>query len=172
MHTVRRQGLEAGGWTHESALVRGARIDQERVIAAIQNNTFLVGVNNQDLVGCVQVTMDDRAAHIGMLAVNPSLQTSGIGKLLLAYAENLAAQELGGQIAVLVVIAARTELVEFYLRRGYTQTDERVQYPMDSEVGIPVKEAMYLTKLQKCLNNTQKFSHSQGEVATAMVRGM
>jgi ribosomal protein S18 acetylase RimI-like enzyme len=88
-----------------------------------------------------------------MLAVDPSLQTSGIGKLLLAHAEELAVQTFNAQVGVLVVIAARTELVEFYLRRGYSKTEEWSQYPIDAGVGTPEKEAMLLTTLRKCFNN-------------------
>ena len=146
---------EAGseGWTHESALVRGDRIDQGKVATAIQSGTVLVGNNERGLVSCVQVEVTDRVAHIGMLAVDPSLQTSGIGKLLLAHVEELAVQKFNAQVGVLVVIAARTELVEFYLRRGYSKTDEWSQYPTHAGVGTPEKEAMLLTTLRKCFNN-------------------
>ncbi len=148
-----RPGAGSEGWTHESALVSGDRIDQGKVATAIQSGTVLVGNNERGLVGCVQVEVNDRVAHIGMLAVDPSLQTSGIGKLLLARAEELAVQKFNAEVGVLVVIAARTELVEFYLRRGYTRTGEWSQYPVESGVGTPVKEAMLLTKLRKRFNN-------------------
>jgi ribosomal protein S18 acetylase RimI-like enzyme len=141
------------GWTHESALVSGDRIDQEKVAAAIQLGTILVGSNKQGLVGCVQVEVNGQVAHIGMLAVDPSLQTSGIGKLLLARAEELAFQKFNAEVGVLVVIAARTELVDFYLRRGYMRTEKWSQYPVDSGVGTPGKEAMLLTELRKRFNN-------------------
>ncbi|MFC4260430.1 GNAT family N-acetyltransferase [Marinobacter lacisalsi] len=146
---------EAGseGWTHESALVSGDRIGQGKVTTAIQSGTVLVGSNERGLVGCVQVEVTDRVAQIGMLAVDPSLQASGIGKLLLAHAEELAVQKFNAQVGVLVVIAARTELVGFYLRRGYSKTDEWSQYPTDAGVGTPEKEAMLLTTLRKCFNN-------------------
>ncbi len=143
----------AEGWTHESALVSGSRVDRETVVSAIQSSTVLVGSRGQEPVGCVQIEMKGNAAHIGMLAVDPSLQTCGIGKLLLERAEEFAVQKYDAEVAVLIVIAARTELIEFYLRRGYRQTGEQLQYPIDSGVGAPVEEAMLLTKLQKCFNN-------------------
>lgn len=148
-----RPEVGSEGWTHESALVNGDRIDHKKVAAAIQSGTVLVGSNERGLVGCVQVEVVDRAAHIGMLAVDPSLQTLGVGKLLLAHAEELAVQKFNAQVGVLVVIAARTELVEFYLRRGYSKTDELAQYPVDAGVGTPNKEAMLLATLRKYFNN-------------------
>lgn len=145
---------EAGaeGWTHESALVSGDRIDQDRVTTAVQAGTVLVGKNEQGLAGCVQVEVIDYIVHIGMLAVDPSLQASGIGKQLLAHAEEIAVQKFSARAGVLVVIAARTELVAFYLRRGYSQTDERSMYPMDAGVGTPRREAMRLVTLRKCFS--------------------
>jgi ribosomal protein S18 acetylase RimI-like enzyme len=149
---------EAGseGWTHESALVSGDRIDQDKVATAIRSSIVLVGSNERGLVGCVQVEITDRVARIGMLAVDPSLQTLGIGKLLLAHAEELAVQKFNAQVGVLVVIAARTELMEFYLRRGYSKTDELSQYPVDAGFGIPSKEAMLLTTLRKYFNKAKQ----------------
>lgn len=141
------------GWTHESALVSGDRVGQDKVAKAIHSGTVLVGNCERGLVGCVQVEVTDRVAHIGMLAVDPLLQTSGIGKLLLAHAEECAVQKFNAQVSVLVVIAARVELVEFYLRRGYLKTEEWSQYPTDAGFGTPEKEAMLLTTLRKCFNN-------------------
>lgn len=139
------------GWTHESALVSGDRIGQGKVAVAIESGTVLVGCSEQELVACVQVEVADRVAHIGMLAVDPSLQASGIGKRLLAHAEEFAVQTFNAQVGVLVVIAARTELVAYYQRRGYSTTDEWLQYPVDAGVGTPEKEAMLLVKLRKKL---------------------
>lgn len=139
------------GWTHEATLVSGHRVASENIASAIQNSTVLVGIQAQGLVACVQIEMDGKIAHIGMLAVDPSFQTCGIGKSLLKGAEELAVQKFGAEASVLIVVAARSELVAFYLRRGYRQTGEQFQYPVDAGVGTPVKEAMLLTKLVKCL---------------------
>lgn len=141
------------GWTHESALVSGSRVRRENVVSAIQDSTVLVGIRRQVLAGCVQIEVKGNTAHIGMLAVDPSLQTAGIGKLLLQHAEEFSAQKCRAEIAVLIVIAARKELVAFYRRRGYRQTEEQLQYPIDAGVGTPVEEAMLMTKLEKYLNN-------------------
>jgi len=139
----------AEGWTHESVLVSGSRVDREAVVSAIQTSTVLIGSCGQEPVGCVQIEMKGKTAHIGMLAVAPSVQASGIGSLLLKRAEAFSVKNHDAELAVLIVIAVRVELIEFYLRRGYLQTGEQLPYPVDSGVGAPVKEAMLLTKLQK-----------------------
>lgn len=143
----------AEGWTHESALVSGSRVSRENVVSAIQGSTILIGSRGQVPLGCVQIEMKGSAAHIGMLAVDPSLQAGGIGTWLLQQAEEFSTQECRAEIAVLIVIAARKELVQFYLRRGYRKTEEQLQYPINAGVGTPVEEAMLLTKLEKCFNN-------------------
>lgn len=139
----------AEGWTHESALVSGHRVDRQNVLSAIQGHIVLVGRLEQALVGCVQIEMQGHAAHIGMLAVEPSVQTFGIGKVLLERAEAYAIQKHGAERAVLLVIAVRTELIAFYFRRGYSLADEQLQYPVDAGFGTPMKAAMRLVKLQK-----------------------
>jgi len=141
------------GWTHESALVEGDRINQSKVATAILGGTVLVGTCEQGLMGCIHIEVADQVAHIGMLAVDPLLQNSGAGKRLLKQAEEIAVREFNAAFAVLVVIAARKELVDYYLRRGYKQTEERSQYPIHAGVGRPTKDAMLLTTLRKPLND-------------------
>ncbi|MDQ2076761.1 GNAT family N-acetyltransferase [Marinimicrobium sp. ABcell2] len=140
------------GWTHESALVDGDRISLDSVNSALENTIVLVGVSNSVVVGCVQIEVNGRAVHIGMLAVDPMLQTSGVGKLLLERAEAFSAQHLQAKEAVLIVIAARIELIEFYQRRKYKITGEGLEYPIEAGVGVPGEEAMKLVVLKKALN--------------------
>jgi ribosomal protein S18 acetylase RimI-like enzyme len=144
-------GAESG-WTHEGALVDGERIDANSVKSALRSAVVLVGVNDSRIVGCVQIELHGRAAHIGMLAVDPFLQASGVGKFLLAAAEQFASSDLEAEEAVLVVIAARKELIEFYLRRGYRKSGEKLQYPIGSGVGEPSEKAMNLAVLKKSFN--------------------
>lgn len=144
------------GWTHESELVSGIRVDVEAVLLAIQSSRVLVGSIGQEPVGCVQIEMKGNAAHIGMLAVDPSRQAGGIGKLLLERAEQFAVLEKGAEFALLAVITERTELIEFYIRRGYSPTGEQLPYPVDTGVGVPVKEAMPLVVLKKVFQYESK----------------
>lgn len=146
------------GWTHESALVKGDRTNIKTMTAALQNTTVLIGVNEDSvIVGCVQIEAHGRQAHIGMLAVDPAQQSSGMGKLLLEGAEKFAVRSIQAEEAILTVIAARTELIDYYLRRGYTRTDERLQYPIESGVGMPSEAAMDLIILKKTFNDVAAY---------------
>lgn len=144
-----RPDAGAGGWTHESALVRGARTSAEQVEELLSDSVVLVGLRGSRLVACVQIQGKGNEAHIGMLAVEPSLQGTGAGSVMLARAEAYAAGSLGAAEFVLVVVSARIELIRFYIHRGYEQTKERMAYPLGSGVGTPRIAALDLTVLRK-----------------------
>lgn len=140
------------GWTHESALVTGSRIDLEQVYQAIESSTVLVAFYGFQLVGCVQIQAKGIESFIGMLAVLPSNQTAGLGKKLLAEAESYAQSHLSAQRLVLLVVTDRRELIDFYVRRGYEETGEFVAYPTNSGVGKPLSSDARLAVLHKSVN--------------------
>lgn len=151
INTAYRPSPGSGGWTHESALVGGNRVIPEQVHQAIESSRVLVAAYPSGLTGCVQIQITGREAHIGMLAVSPSVQMSGIGKRLLAEAEYHAKLNLGAEVSILLVVERRRELIEFYLRRGYTETGKLHPYPVDAGVGSPLEPATYLAELRKYL---------------------
>ena len=51
----------------------------------------------------------------------------------------------------MVVLSARTALIEFYLRRGYRQVGDKMAYPMDADVGIPKQDNMTVEMLEKSI---------------------
>lgn len=143
-----------GGWTHESDLVSGKRISPEKVESLIkqEKSTVLVGVLGSMIVTCVHIESEGANSYIGMLAVSPSLQGLGKGKEVLAHAEEYAVRNFSSNNFVMVVVAARTELVAFYLRRGYKKTGTTMQYPLDAGVGIPKFDALQIETLHKASN--------------------
>lgn len=143
---------EATSWTHESALIAGARISTEQLLEIIgkSDSVLLTASYQQQLVACVQVSKaTDDSCYIGMLAVNPVWQTAGFGKQMLNYAEYYAHTEFGARKFVISVLQARGELIAFYLRRGYQQTGEFLEYPITLGVGIPKKSGLQLEVLEK-----------------------
>lgn len=141
------------GWTHESALVSGSRTDLAQVCQAIEVSIVLVAVHGAQLVGCVQIQAKEQASYIGMLAVLPSVQSLGLGKKLLAEAERYAQSSFGAQLFVLLVMADRRALIQFYLRRGYEETGEFQAYPVGAGVGTPLSPDARLTVLRKRSDN-------------------
>ena len=81
-----------------------------------------------------------------MFAINPNLQQTGLGKALLAGAEHFARGFWRGiKGSKMTVITARTELLAYYQRRGYVQSEELQPFPRDEKVGEPKQELQLVT---------------------------
>lgn len=140
-----------GGWTHESAMVAGPRTDAAQISTLIdrpESSVFLAD-SGDDIAACVHVERRGQDAYIGMLAVAPNRQGQGLGNDMLAYAEHYARKHFGAQRLVMVVVSARTELIDYYLRRGYVRTGETMDYPLSANVGIPTRPDMRIETLVK-----------------------
>lgn len=147
-----RPAAGAGGWTHEAALISGARTNPAQLCDLLQRprSSVLLACNTQQQIhGCVHVEAHGQQAHIGLLAVLPTLQGSGLGKLLLARAELFAVQQWQVSTLLLTVVQARETLRQFYLRRGYVPNGERFDYPLDAGAGQPYAAGLWVQVLVK-----------------------
>lgn len=147
-----RPESDTTGWTHEAALITGARINISQLteIMAQSNISIVMACYQQQQVACVQIeNKEQHSAYLGMLAVKPALQMAGFGKQMLTYAEHYARTQLGAQKFVMYVLAARTELIAFYLRRGYQQTGKFSAYPLSAGCGIPKQSDLKIEILEK-----------------------
>lgn len=142
----------AEGWTHESGLVEGDRISPEQVRKTLIDSKILLGLHDSEIVACVQIEKKDDEAYIGMFAVAPSSQALGLGKIMLREAEKYAESSFGAVRLMLLVVSAQTDLLQFYLRRGYEETGQKVAYPVDKDVGKPRNGNLELTQLCKHVN--------------------
>lgn len=141
---------DSKGWTHESDIVDGLRVTDKQVNALFVPDSFVfVAEQDSELLACVHVQMEQACAHIGMLATNPDLQAKGLGKTMLAYAENYAQEHCSARQFEMVVISERNELVAFYLRRGYQKTGRVDGYPVSAGVGIPKVQGLTIEVLEK-----------------------
>ncbi|CAF1047767.1 unnamed protein product [Rotaria sp. Silwood1] len=87
-----------------------------------------------------------------MLTVRPDLQTRGYGKFIISVAENFARHHWHAQLIEMSVLARRTELIAYYIRRGYNDTGRRQPYSMnDVRFGIPKKNDLEICILAKSL---------------------
>ena len=110
---------------------------------------LFVVTSNGSIAACIYIEEKDNRAYIGTFAVNPALQNQGVGKRVLALAENYAVNELGSIKLIMVVISQREELISFYERRGYKRTGEISEYPVHLNVGIPIVENLTIEYLEK-----------------------
>lgn len=113
-------------WTSEAHLVAGQRTREDLIHSLLQQPsiTILKCTNEQqNLVGCVLLEKKKDTIYLGMLSVDPKLQASGIGKLLLQEAETFAREHHYNSITI-TVINKRPELIEWYKRRAYIPTGD------------------------------------------------
>ena len=122
------------GWTTEAELLDGIRIDEAELRNIISNKdaTLLKYEEQGGLLACVLLEKQQESLYLGMLTVSPLLQGKGIGKILLAEAEQVARQQNYSKI-VMTVISVRTELIEWYKRHGYVDTGIKKPFPAEAE---------------------------------------
>ena len=102
-----------------------------------------------NLVGCVYLKNKKGHAYLGMLTVSPGQQASGLGRNILAHAESWAAKNWSVGRIELTVITRRTELIAWYVRCGYHETDRREPFPDDEKFGKPKVPDLELVALEK-----------------------
>lgn len=84
-----------------------------------------------------------------MLATSPFLQNNGLGKQLLAAAEDFATMHYGATSYQMSVLSSRPELLAFYERRGYQLAGTISPYPVDADVGQPRNLNLQVLDLHK-----------------------
>ncbi len=142
------------GWTTEADLLDGQRADPEVLAADLANPrlTVLYAVDESGPLACASVTnKGDGVGYFGMFAVRPAAQGTRVGSTLLAAAEDFA-RGFGAVRMEMTVIAQRTDLIAWYLRRGYTPTGERQPFPYgDERFGLPRRDDLEFVVLSRPL---------------------
>jgi ribosomal protein S18 acetylase RimI-like enzyme len=146
------------GWTTEAELLDGSRTDTHEVQQLISQSgsIILLCLQGSKILGSVHVEQAGDHADLGMFVVEPSLQGQGVGKRLLALAEQTAQQEWAATRMVMVVITLRHELIAFYQRRGYRRTGICKPFPVNPEVWMPKVSGLQLEVLEKDLIDAAK----------------
>ncbi|NWK98070.1 GNAT family N-acetyltransferase [Sphingobium lactosutens] len=136
------------GWTFESDLLAGPRTDLATLAAILASpaDRLLVAVENGAPIGCVQISdRGERTAYLGLLCIDPARQADGLGRRLIAAAEDHAARLFGATAMEMTVIDRRAELIAYYQRRGYVLTAEKRPFP------IPLDPPLEMVVLAKAL---------------------
>lgn len=139
------------GWTTEADVVAGdIRTDEENLNELMKKPgaVFLTYTNDKnEIEGTVFLhNREPGKLYLGMLSVNPELQTKGTGKKMMAAAE-VHARNLNCQCIYMRVISIRHELIAWYERQGYYQTGETQPFPSD-KFGM-AKQPLEFIVLQK-----------------------
>lgn len=133
----------------EQVGIEGDRIDGERLQPLFGTGKFLVLEDQEGLAGCVYAEARRARGYIGLLSLRPSLRGRGLGRRLMALAEeHLAAA--GCEAADLRTISARSDLLPMYKHLGY---DETGTTPVPAEV--PLKIPCHFINMSKSLRRFQ-----------------
>lgn len=148
---------EAGGqtdWKVET-LVQGQRIDAALLRDDLANPQAMLLMARNDggaHLGHVRLdSSDDGVWYLAMLTVSPDHQDAGLGRVILAAAEDYARSHGATRIRM-SVIHQRSELIAWYERRGYARTGETGAFPYgDPRFGEPTRDDLYFEMLEKAI---------------------
>jgi ribosomal protein S18 acetylase RimI-like enzyme len=138
------------GWTTEAYLLDGLRIDEDILTGYITDESATVFKyldNENKITGCIYLKQGTGRLYLGMLTVNPELQNAGIGRQLLAYADDYA-NSINCPKLWMTVISTRHELIAYYERKGFKVTGEKKPFPTDTRFGIQ-KQPLELIVMEK-----------------------
>lgn len=140
------------GWTTEADLLDGQRTDSVEVSAILgrHNNYIILCERDDRLLGSVHLAVRQDHAYLGMFAVDPAEQGKGIGKAMLAHAEDWVFSEKACNWLEMTVITQRKDLIGWYQRRGYEVTGKTRPFPYgDERYGKPRRDDLILEVLKK-----------------------
>ncbi len=143
------------GWTSETDILGGIRTTPELLTKEMNTpgGKFLKYLDDEgNINGCVYTLLvpAENRLYIGVLCVNPDIQSKGVGKQLMAAAEKVGLEN-GCTKATISVISRRVELVEWYERRGYKPTGEAKPFAVGGGVGDELVENLELKIMAKLL---------------------
>jgi ribosomal protein S18 acetylase RimI-like enzyme len=146
------------GWTTEADMLDGQRVDVVGVgeLVGKPGSRILLaersGSGARELLACCHLERQGEACYFGMFSVKPTLQGSGIGRLMMSEAERLARVQWRCTKMEMTVITIRDELIAWYERRGYRRTGRFKPFPYgDERFGIPKRGDLRFELLEKPL---------------------
>src|SRR5579864_4617150 len=97
------------------------RTNPEMVRSLMEKGKFLLAEDGPSVAGCVYVELRGGHGYLGMLSVDPARQKMGLGRQLMAAAENYF-QGAGCTFSDLMIVNVRTDLLAMYHHFGYVET--------------------------------------------------
>jgi GNAT superfamily N-acetyltransferase len=121
----------------EEFFLEGPRTTTAEVDALMGTGTFLVAEEDGRALGCVYVGRRGERGYFGLLSVDPRRQGRGLGRRLVAAAEQRLRAEGHREVEILVV-DLRKDLDPFYLGLGYRFSGEAA-FPEGLVTRIPCR---------------------------------
>ncbi|WP_412161705.1 GNAT family N-acetyltransferase [Curtobacterium flaccumfaciens] len=117
----------ASGWVGDRTFQDGERTDDAEVLDAVRRpgSQVLMLRLGTTAVACCALETVGTGQHLSLFAVDPAVQSGGLGRTLLAWAEQVAIDE-GAEFVFLEAMEHHRALREWYARAGYADTGDRV----------------------------------------------
>lgn len=148
---------KVAGWTHVKDFIVGDRTSVGALRAEMQASPraqFLVVRTPDTRAIRASVWLEPRSVttwYLGSLTVAPCEQNSGLGRQVLAAAEQRMV-DLGAIKVVIDVLNVRGALIAWYERRGYLLTSASHAFPYDdNRYGVPQRPDLAFLELEKDL---------------------
>ncbi|KAJ5852262.1 uncharacterized protein N7529_011647 [Penicillium soppii] len=144
------------GWTDDLGLSAGFRIDPKEIMAMITapDSVMLMATDeNEKLVGSIGTSKrGTNHARIFMLAVDEAQQRGGVGRQLLAYAEDYGSRTWGVTTFGLNALSNRKQLISWYTRHGYKETGETSPFPRERYEALTLPDDLCFVEFEKMLD--------------------
>jgi ribosomal protein S18 acetylase RimI-like enzyme len=145
-------------WTADMALGRAITISVEDVSTTIAKPdcaillAFIKDEGREILVASTDmIKRANDHVRFAMVSVNPDYQQAGIGRRVLAYAEEYSQREWRVTTSELNALSTRQELIAWYLRRGYQKTGEETPFPRERFPDLALPEDLCFVEMVKPL---------------------
>jgi GNAT superfamily N-acetyltransferase len=113
--------LVNGAFAIESFFKTGDRIDETQIREMLLQGQFLLLTEGESLIACVYAHLNGERLYIGVLAVDPAKQKSGIGARMMREAEDFG-RRAGCKFADIRVVNVRPELPVICGQLGYIES--------------------------------------------------
>ena len=157
INSAYRGETSRAGWTTEADILDGVRTTTQEIASLIKREDafILVGVLRDQIVATICCERQDaygrNIAHLGMIAVKPTLQNKGYGTTMIQAAEAMTAREWRVVGFHMAVITLREELIAFYERLGFARSGEFKNFPENSALWQPKVAGLTLEYLVKII---------------------
>jgi ribosomal protein S18 acetylase RimI-like enzyme len=139
---------ESGGRIVGCCLVQGLNRDPVRNWSSA--DAPHIDTASKPSTPCTPPVTDTNAAYFGMFAIDPTIHGGGLGKRLIAEAEQRVKDLWDCNQMVMTVINLRTELIDWYKRRGYRLTGATLPFPFSENTGETTRD-FHLVEMRKDL---------------------
>jgi GNAT superfamily N-acetyltransferase len=119
----------------ERIVFDGDRLDERSTREYLERGKFLVLEDSTGMAGCVYCEFRGEHGYLGLLAVDPPRQGTGLGRKLVAAAEDYF-RSAGCTAVDLRTLSPRAPLPEFYKRLGYEEIGT-APFPAEKQAKVP-----------------------------------